>query len=421
MIKLILCIAALSGLALAQVKFKDSYEPLTKMMYFIGNDIRNDPGVLAEKAPGQKTWLDKQTPGRNLLYSKGLARACRNLMLANGPQGIPINTHISASQIDEGGGDPATRAALYTDSAEGVKEVMTSFEWDESKSDSNNGKTAMTAYVNMLKESDEDAKGALWDKDVTHVGISCGCHKEANDVCCLMYGKDVKEKAGVKPMEILAVGETSCEKSTEWSDETPGKVYEDPDGPAVDNWPDPDWTFEDWTGLLQEAFERMSEDPEIWKKDVKDMYAINEAKKFKHIKMAVSKELINIALSYANDAGPCNQDINYSGQTLKKFTEAHMTRFKSLYFIDYKGPYNRDPNIVLVNLLKANKFTPDIMNGLYSDLGVGCGCNSKYQMQCVFIFGYREKILGSSIFGAPWKHMVREKACKEMCPLQQSV
>ena len=53
----------------------------------------------------------------------------------------------------------------------------------------------------------------LLSTDFTHSGVSCGCHEKHGDVCCIMYGKDVRPKTGVQAKDVLRVKQDECERS----------------------------------------------------------------------------------------------------------------------------------------------------------------------------------------------------------------
>ena len=53
--------------------------------------------------------------------------------------------------------------------------------------------------------SNEDERGFMFDGENTHVGISCGCHADLDDMCCYAYGKNVVDKPDVTTPSIAYV------------------------------------------------------------------------------------------------------------------------------------------------------------------------------------------------------------------------
>ena len=73
-------------------------------------------------------------------------------------------------------------------------------------------------------------QGALFNKEYTHVGISCGCHATDSEMCCFMYGKDAVDKRGVQTMDVMMVNKMACEDSAKWSEGlSPNAGYNQPD------------------------------------------------------------------------------------------------------------------------------------------------------------------------------------------------
>ena len=72
----------------------ESYNDVVEMLYFMGDDIRNEPTIMEDYVDDSTfSWLQQQEKNKNLKWSKGLQMACRDLILENGPEGIP--GHIS--------------------------------------------------------------------------------------------------------------------------------------------------------------------------------------------------------------------------------------------------------------------------------------------------------------------------------------
>jgi len=202
-----------------------TYEGVVEQLFFIGNDIRNNPGDELEGFISEEDddILDQKGGQPNLKWSNGLSRACRDLVIENGPYGLEEGHNALKS------GDEDKRAAKYTSSYDDVIEVITYDPIDFSEDVNKNRHEAKQQYAKFLDLEDEFERDALFDEDVTHVGISCGCHSRREEFCCFQYGINVVEKDGVEPKGVIEVDQSSCEKSGKWSDNTKGKSYEDDD------------------------------------------------------------------------------------------------------------------------------------------------------------------------------------------------
>jgi len=163
-----------------------TYEPVVEQLYFLGNDIRKDPSIIADTLSGDAAdYVNSRGKAKNLEWSDGLARGCRDLVLDNGPYGIEGH---STSR----GKDQFDRAAIYTSYAGGLQEVVVYDQIDDIAADD---REAMQVYKNMMNNAKE--REALFNADFTHVGISCGCHATKEEMCCFAYGKDVIDKRGI--------------------------------------------------------------------------------------------------------------------------------------------------------------------------------------------------------------------------------
>ena len=56
-----------------------------------------------------------------------------------------------------------------------------------------------------LVSSNKAERGFLFDSGYTHVGISCGCNAQYDDMCCFGYGKNVVDESSVKTPDITLV------------------------------------------------------------------------------------------------------------------------------------------------------------------------------------------------------------------------
>jgi hypothetical protein len=81
-------IALLALLCAVQARYT-TYEPVVEQLYFLGNDIRKTPTMMEDKLEGADlTYLKTQDKAKNLEWSDGLSRSCRDLVLDIGPFGL---------------------------------------------------------------------------------------------------------------------------------------------------------------------------------------------------------------------------------------------------------------------------------------------------------------------------------------------
>ena len=390
-----------------------TYEHVKEQLFFIGNDMRNDPEGVGEEAGVDSDtykWLEDQPENGNLEWSTGLQRACRDLILDNGPYGVEGHTAAFT-------GDANARASKYLSSFSNLHEaiVYDPIEYSSDDDTKANRREALEEYKGMMG-LDEDERAGLFDPDVTHVGIQCGCHATKEEFCCFMYATDAVTKEGTKPMNVMVVDQDSCEDSTGWSDKLVGEEYVDDDSGAEKDTGEPD-SYGDLAQEIFQSYARLCEDPDKWAADQKDPWAIKISKQFKSHKIKFSQDLTEIALAFENESAPCNYDINKSGDSLKSFFEHHVDRYKKALLVSYEGEYDTDPNIVLIDLLKRGVIDQDAFDGHYDELGVACACNSVTGMECLLIFGDRAKIKGSSRFMTEPTDVADRAECEKRCHL----
>ena len=92
-------------------------------------------------------------------------------------------------------GDMNKRMKAYTNGYGSVLEIVIINQFEKGVSGANLDSEVKEFYSSMLTKS---GKEALFDSKTTHVGIACGCHAQFDDYCCIAYGQNVQEKAGVK-------------------------------------------------------------------------------------------------------------------------------------------------------------------------------------------------------------------------------
>lgn len=406
-----------------------TYEAVVEQLFYIGNDIRNNPGDELEGfiSAEDDDYLDEKGGQPNLKWSDGLSRACRDLVIENGPYGLEEGHNALKS------GNEDKRAGKYTTSYDDVIEVITFDPIEFSEDVSKNRHEAKQQYAKFLDLEDEFERDALFDEDVTHVGISCGCHAQREEFCCFSYGINVVEKSGVEPKGVIEVDQSSCEKSGKWSDNVEGKSYEDdnsgvekaeeekpadtPDAPKEEKVEKKKESFEKLSNNLFESFERLAEDPQFWAKDVKSTWAKKAAHQFKPHKIQRSEALTQIALDFENESAPCNYDVDQSGYSLKTSFETEVDRYHSAYLVSYHGPYHSDESLVLVDLLENGRIDKSVMEGKYGEMGVACACNSEYGMECLFIFCERCKVKGSNKMSSAYMEILNKENCEKKCGL----
>ena len=184
-----------------------TYEPIVEQLYFTGNDIRKNPTLLKDRVGGEEQkYVASRDKSKNLEWSDGLARSCRDLVLDIGPFGL--EGHSTSTGKDE-----RARAAIYTSSVSFLQETLVYNEIDDvAKSE----REAMDVYELMMKNTKE--RDNLFNGAFTHVGISCGCHASRVEVCCFAYGKDVINKRGVESMDVAMINPKTCDDSAKLSE-----------------------------------------------------------------------------------------------------------------------------------------------------------------------------------------------------------
>jgi uncharacterized protein YkwD len=135
---------------------------------------------------GPKAWreatdvLNKRTEKLDYLkWSEGLSQACYDHIRDQGPKGN--NGHVGSD-----GSGPSDRIKKY------VTTMMTGE--NLAYSDVDNGEDVILQLIIDDGVPSRGHRKNIFEKDFTHMGVSCGCHTMYNEVCCIAYGKDVQEK-----------------------------------------------------------------------------------------------------------------------------------------------------------------------------------------------------------------------------------
>jgi len=65
----------------------------------------------------------------------------------------------------------------------------------------------------------------------------------------------------------------------------------------------------------------------------------------------------------------------------KTFVESHLDWYKLVLVVSYEGEFTKNPDDIIVNLLKRGRIDQDGFDGKYDSMGVGCACNSVTGME----------------------------------------
>ena len=125
-------------------------------------------------------------------------------------------------------------------------------------------------------------------------------------------------------------------------------------------------TYEPLAWGVFHNFARLYETPDLWAMDQTDQWAIKASKLFKgNSKIEWSDKLASIVLAFENESAPCNYDINLSDMAFKTFVESHMDWYKLVLVTSYEGEFTRNPDDIIVNLLKRGWIDQDGFDGKY--------------------------------------------------------
>lgn len=263
----------------------ESYNGVVEMLYFMGDDIRNEPTIMNDYVDSATAdWLAEQPGNPNLKWSKGLQMACRDIVLENGPEGIPGHVSLQSGETTE------QRAAKYTLSVGNLVEARIYDPIEFSEDPDANAEEALQAYVRLLALPDEE-RGALFDPAMQYVGIECGCDKMKEETCCFMYADSVQDDPDLVPLGVEVVSKFNCDESTpEWSEDIAGAEYVDDDSGVekseggsnkpqkhVDHTVEDFESYDDLATKIQERWTFLALQPHDWIKDISDEDAIMEA------------------------------------------------------------------------------------------------------------------------------------------------
>ena len=120
-----------------------------------------------------------------LKWSSGLHRGCRELVISNGPHGV--YGHKSTKGANE-----KMRMEKYTNDFTALEEVLVYTQFTDETN------TAYSAALQTLNNLFSGDKGDLAMKSsFKYFGISCGCHKAEEEMCCVALSESVEEAEGV--------------------------------------------------------------------------------------------------------------------------------------------------------------------------------------------------------------------------------
>jgi len=129
---------------------------------------------------------ERAKPQAELRYSHGLAKACQDHVLDIGPSGEFKHTGSDGS-------DPSVRASRHIFSGDSSVENL-AFIDERSGLHGDPDSVVGTMLIND-GELDRDTRNNVMNKDFTHLGVACGCHKTIGAVCCFAYGNDIDDGA----------------------------------------------------------------------------------------------------------------------------------------------------------------------------------------------------------------------------------
>lgn len=163
------------------------------------NQLTTNEGASAWKEAG--TAMQTQKPVAALKWSEGLSQACYDHINDIGPKGI----------TGHGGSDgstPSERANRYTKNS-GSGENL-------SFSDIINGEDVLLQLIVDDGVANRGHRSNVFSPEFTHAGVSCGCHKDYTEMCCIAYGINVQEKNADKIADV-APQLTKCSTYNTWT------------------------------------------------------------------------------------------------------------------------------------------------------------------------------------------------------------
>lgn len=106
-----------------------------------------------------------------LVWSVGLSRACRDIVIDNGPKDLRSHEGILS-------GSAMNRADHYLGNYDNLREILIFGKIPRAGKPEEYNKLAEELYNSFLDiKLDYDKQTALISSELTHVGISCGCQK----------------------------------------------------------------------------------------------------------------------------------------------------------------------------------------------------------------------------------------------------
>ena len=144
---------------------------------------------------------ERARPQKELRYSTGLSKACRDHVLDIGTKG-------EFSHIGSDGSDPLSRAARYINSGEAGIENLSFI--DERSGLNAVPESVVSTMIVSDGELDRDTRENVFSPDFTHVGVACGCHSVIGEVCCFAYGKDIDDGNITPESSLIDVPREQC-------------------------------------------------------------------------------------------------------------------------------------------------------------------------------------------------------------------
>lgn len=84
--------------------------------------------------------------------------------------------------------------------------------------------------------------------------------------------------------------------------------------------------------------------------------------------------------------------------------------------VSYEGEYTFHPEDIIISQLKRGRIDPDLYEGKYDSMGVGCACNKDFEMECALIFGSKVSYRPADYIDAKHTEVVPHKIdCEKRC------
>ena len=221
----------------------------------------------------------------------------------------------------------------------------------------------------------------MFNPDIIHVGISCGCHAEDSEMCCFMYATEPEDTKSWNKLEVILEDRFACPNTADWKYTIKGEAYDDPDAPEP-----PPPSYQEISHGIYTSYSALLQASSTWASDQDDATKAAVGEFSQGLTISESSQLTAIAARFLAEAAPCSSYKNKAGESMIINFINQIDTYEKAHLMSYIGVYTDNPKDIIKDQLNLKRFDPDQFKGEFDEMGAACDCNGNQGMQCLMIF-----------------------------------